>query len=237
MIEKHTDTSRGVANHGWLVAKHSFSFANYYNPDRMQFGVLRVLNDDVIAPSMGFGEHPHKNMEIITIPLSGTVKHKDNISNDWLSIKENEVQVMSAGSGVYHSEINGSAKEHLKLFQIWIMPNEDELRPRYDQKEFLPSGRKNKLQILVSGIGDAFEGLKIHQKAIIARIDLEIDTTFEYTLKYPQNGIYIMNISGNVIIENHTITTRDALAIWDAKNITIKATATSELLIIEVPKT
>ena len=124
-IQKHSASSRGSANHGWLQANHSFSFGNYYNPDRLQFGALRVLNDDVIAPSMGFGEHPHKNMEIITIPLQGVLKHKDNMSNEWLPIKPGEVQIMSAGTGVFHSEINGSSKEDLKLFQIWILPNKD----------------------------------------------------------------------------------------------------------------
>jgi len=171
-IEKHTANSRGIANHGWLQANHSFSFANYYNPDRMQFGALRVLNDDVIAPKMGFGEHPHKNMEIITIPLEGVLKHKDNMSNEWLPIKPNEVQVMSAGNGIFHSEINGSKDEFLKLFQIWISPNQNEVTPRYDQKEFLAKDRKNKQQILVSNIDDDLEGLKIYQDALISRIDL-----------------------------------------------------------------
>ena len=143
-IKKYKADSRGVVNHGWLVANHSFSFANYYDPDRMQFGALRVLNDDTIAPKMGFGEHPHKNMEIITIPLEGVLKHKDNMNNHWLPIKPNEVQVMSAGSGVFHSEINGSSEEYLKLFQIWIKPNKEDISPRYDQQEFLPEERKNK---------------------------------------------------------------------------------------------
>ena len=234
-IEKHTANSRGVANHGWLVANHSFSFANYYNKDRMQFGALRVLNDDVIAPEMGFGEHPHKNMEIITIPLSGVLKHKDNMSNDWLSVMPNEVQVMSAGSGVFHSEINGSSEVALKLFQIWITPNKEGITPRYDQKEFLPEERKNKLQVLVSGIDQDFKGLKIQQSAMISRVDLAANETFEYVLKYPNNGVYMMNISGACMVEDILVETRDALAISEGENFSVHAKLDSEVLFIEVP--
>jgi len=234
-IEKHTANSRGSANHGWLQVNHSFSFARYYNPDRMQFGALRVLNDDIIAPKMGFGEHPHKNMEIITIPLQGVLKHKDNMSDQWLSITPNEVQVMSAGSGVYHSEINGSSEEHLKLFQIWILPDEDEVSPRHDQKEFLPEGRENELQILVSGMDVNNEGLKIYQDAQIARIDLDENTDFKYELKSLKHGVYIMNISGEFSVDNETANQRDALAIQKTENFIIRAKKKSELLLIEVP--
>lgn len=201
----------------------------------MQFGALRVLNDDVIAPKMGFGEHPHKNMEIITIPLAGVLKHKDNMSNHWLPIKPNEVQVMSAGSGVFHSEINGSSEEYLKLFQIWVTPDKEGITPRYDQKEFLPGERKNTLQVLVSGMDTELEGLKIHQKAIISRIDLDEGKSFEYSLKYPNNGVYLMNVFGNAIVEDIHIEERDALAITKAEIFTIKAISNSELLLIEVP--
>ena len=147
----HSATSRGSANHGWLQANHSFSFANYYNPEKMNFGALRVLNDDLIAPSMGFGTHPHDNMEIITIPLSGLLKHKDSMGNVWEEVKAGEVQVMSAGTGIQHSEINGSASEFLSLFQIWILPNKNNVTPRYDQRYFeaLSDG---KLQVLVTSI-------------------------------------------------------------------------------------
>lgn len=234
-IEKHTANSRGVANHGWLVANHSFSFANYYNPDRMQFGALRVLNDDVIAPKMGFGEHPHKNMEIITIPLEGVLKHKDNMSNDWLPIKPNEVQVMSAGSGVFHSEINGSSEAHLKLFQIWIMPNEDEVTPRYDQKEYLPEERKNKLQVLVNGMDEEKEGLKIYQDALISRIDLEAGKDFEYKTKSLKHGVYVMNISGEVVLEKEMLQKRDAFAITETESFNVTSRTNSQLLFIEVP--
>jgi redox-sensitive bicupin YhaK (pirin superfamily) len=137
-LEKFPADTRGFANHGWLQANHSFSFANFYDPKRMQFGALRVLNDDLIAPSMGFSTHPHQNMEIITIPLSGVLKHKDSMSNEWLYVHPNEVQVMSAGTGIYHSEMNGSADDHLSLFQIWILPNKEGVTPRYNQASFDP---------------------------------------------------------------------------------------------------
>lgn len=233
--EKHSASSRGLANHGWLQANHSFSFGNYYNPDRLQFGALRVLNDDVIAPSMGFGEHPHKNMEIITIPLQGVLKHKDNMSNEWLPIKPGEVQIMSAGTGVFHSEINGSSEEYLKLFQIWILPNKDGVKPRYDQKLFSSEERKNKLQILVSSIDEDKEGLKIYQDALISRIDLDENKTFEYKLKSPNHGVYLMNISGEVLIGDESLQERDALLIEKTDGFTVESNLNSELLFIEVP--
>ena len=167
-IKIYKADERGFANHGWLKASHSFSFANYYNPERMQFGALRVLNDDVIAPNMGFGTHPHNNMEIITIPLGGELKHRDSMHNEWQTVKAGEVQVMSAGTGVEHSEVNGSKDKYLSLFQIWIMPDKQNVSPRYDQKKFDESGRKNRLQTLVSSIDDPVEGsLIIHQKVVI----------------------------------------------------------------------
>jgi len=190
-LQKYSAATRGFSNHGWLQANFSFSFANFYDPERLQFGKLRVLNDDLIAPNMGFGTHPHKNMEIITIPLSGVLKHKDSMSNEWLFVKPNEVQVMSAGSGIFHSEMNASSDEHLSLFQIWILPNEDEVTPRYNQELFDPKERKNKLQILVSHIDDnESEGLKIHQNAQISRIDLDENSHFTYSLKSKKHGVY-----------------------------------------------
>ena len=144
----HRADSRGFANHGWLQANHSFSFANFFNPEKIHFGALRVLNDDLIAPNMGFSTHPHNNMEIITIPLKGELKHKDSMYNDWQSVHPGEVQVMSAGTGVFHSEINGSSKEHLSLFQIWITPDQQNVEPRYDQKVFDAIDRKNRVQTL-----------------------------------------------------------------------------------------
>ena len=232
----HKANSRGFANHGWLQANHSFSFANYYNPDKVHFGALRVLNDDVIAPKMGFGTHPHNNMEIITIPLKGVLKHRDNMHDKWQPVIPGEVQIMSAGTGVQHSEINGSVDEHLSLFQIWIMPNKQNVAPRYDQKAFHEKDRKNKLQTLVTSIDENFEGsLKIHQDAVISRIDLDKDQTFTYELKSKNHGVYVMTIHGDVLIGGENLQTRDAVGISEASTFEIKSNEDSGILFIEVP--
>lgn len=232
----HRAASRGYANHGWLQANHSFSFANFYDTNRLQFGALRVLNDDLIAPSMGFGTHPHNNMEIITIPLKGVLKHKDNMANDWIPVLPEEVQVMSAGTGVQHSEINGSSNEHLSLFQIWIIPEKNQVAPRYDQKEFKIIDRENKLQILVSSFhSDDKKSLKIHQDAQVSRIDLDENKSFEYQLKSKNHGVYIMNISGDFEIDTTKLTTRDAVGIYESESFQITTSSSSELLLIEVP--
>lgn len=232
----HKAEERGFANHGWLQANHSFSFANYFDKDKIQFGALRVLNDDVIAPNMGFGTHPHDNMEIITIPLNGILKHKDNMAEQWIPVVPGEVQVMSAGTGVQHSEINGSRTEHLSLFQIWVMPNRQNVKPRYDQKTFHPEGRKNKLQTLVSSIDENHESsLKIHQDALISRIDLDKGKTFEYQLKSKNHGVYVMTIFGNYSINENTLKTRDAIGISNTTSFNIKTNEDSGLLFIEVP--
>lgn len=232
----HKAEDRGFANHGWLQANHSFSFANYYNPEKMNFGALRVLNDDVIAPKMGFGTHPHNNMEIITIPLKGVLKHRDSMHNEWQEIKAGEVQVMSAGTGIEHSEINGSADEHLSLFQIWVVPNKENVAPRYDQKKFNSIERNNNLQTLVTSIDENVEGtLKIHQDAIISRIDLDKDSTFNYTLKSKNHGVFAMNIYGKFSINNTDLETRDAIAISETNSFSVASNETSSLLFIEVP--
>jgi redox-sensitive bicupin YhaK (pirin superfamily) len=232
----HKAESRGFANHGWLQANHSFSFANWYQPEKVHFGALRVLNDDVIAPKMGFGTHPHDNMEIITIPLGGELKHRDSMHNEWQSVFPGEVQVMSAGTGVQHSEINGSADKHLSLFQIWIIPNKQNVEPRYDQKTFKEENRKNKLQTLVSYIDENHEGsLKIHQDANISRIDLDKDQNFKYHLKSKNHGVYVMTIHGNVTVNNSNLQTRDAIGVSETEDFEIKALDDSQLLFIEVP--
>lgn len=232
----HKAITRGQANHGWLQANHSFSFANFYDSNRTQFGALRVLNDDLIEPSMGFGTHPHNNMEIITIPLSGVLKHKDNMANDWIPVLPGEVQVMSAGTGVQHSEINGSVNEDLSLFQIWILPEKKGVSPRYDQKKFSDIDRKNKLQIVVSSFNsDDQNSLKIHQDAQISRIDLDEDSSFNYALKSKNHGIYVMNIFGDFEIDTIKLNFRDAMGIYDTDSFDIKATTASQILFIEVP--
>ncbi|RIA09878.1 hypothetical protein OE09_1724 [Flavobacteriaceae bacterium MAR_2010_72] len=232
----HKAESRGFANHGWLQANHSFSFANYYNPDNMNFGALRVLNDDIIAPKMGFGTHPHNNMEIITIPLKGVLKHRDNMHDEWQPVLPGEVQVMSAGTGVQHSEINGSIEEHLSLFQIWIMPNKQNVIPRYGQKAFDANDRTNKLQTLVTSIDNDNEGsLKIHQDAKISRIDLEQGKSFQYNVMTSDHGVYVMNIHGKIAIENKSLETRDAIGVWETPSFEISSEEDSSILFIEVP--
>lgn len=232
----HRATDRGFVNHGWLQANHSFSFSNYYDREKIQFGALRVLNDDIIAPNMGFGMHPHENMEIITIPLTGILKHRDNMEGSWIPVTPGEIQVMSAGTGVHHSEINGSSKTHLSLFQIWILPNQQQVKPRYDQKVFEKSERKNKFQVLVDSMDSTDEScLKIHQDAIISRVFLEKNKSLMYSIKTPQHGVYVMTIHGDHTIANHILKTRDALAIYDTPNFEIEAHEDSDLLLIEVP--
>ncbi|HEY9168809.1 MAG TPA: pirin family protein [Lutibacter sp.] len=229
-------SNRGTANYGWLEANYSFSFANYYDPEKVNFGALRVLNNDTIQGGMGFGTHPHDNMEIITIPLKGSLKHKDSMGNKWIVIETGEVQVMSAGSGLQHSEMNNSTSEEINLFQIWIFPDKNDVEPRYDQQRFDPSERKNKLQVLVSSIdGELKNTLKIHQDALISRIDLDENTVFNYTLKSENHGLYLMVIEGEVNIDNEILIKRDAIGISEVKSVQIKSKSISELLFIEVP--
>ena len=231
----HKASDRGFANHGWLQANHSFSFAQFYNPDKVQFGALRVLNDDIIAPKMGFSTHPHDNMEIITIPLKGALKHKDSMGNKWETIEAGEVQVMSAGSGLMHSEMNAKNDEYLSLFQIWIIPNKQNVAPRYDQQFFKPEDRKGKLQTLVSSIENKEEGLKIYQDAKISRIDLNEGENYTYNTMSINNGSFIMTISGDAMIDDKHLESRDAIAITNTNNFSIKSKTNSQLLFIEVP--
>ena len=234
----HSAASRGFANHGWLQANHSFSFANFYDPKKMNFGALRVLNDDLIAPKMGFGTHPHDNMEIITIPLSGVLKHKDSMGNSWEEIKAGEVQIMSAGTGIHHSEINGSTSESLSLFQIWILPNKKNVKPRYDQRYFITSP-DGELQILVTSIDDASSdsSLKIHQDAQISRINLSAHSSFEYSLKSRSHGVYMMQVYGASKIDSTALNARDAVGISEIETFKVDVSEDSQLLFIEVPIT
>lgn len=229
-------SDRGTADHGWLKANFSFSFAHYYNPSTINFGALRVLNDDFVAGGMGFGTHPHDNMEIISIPLKGALKHRDSMSNKWIPLKAGEVQVMSAGTGIQHSEMNNDPKEEVNLFQIWILPQEENVVPRYDQKEFAVAERKNKLQTLVSSIDNPVEGsLNIHQKAKISRIDLDANSTFNYELMSETNGVYLMLIDGEVIIDDKTLQKRDAIGVEQTDSFDVRVHKNAQLLFIEVP--
>jgi redox-sensitive bicupin YhaK (pirin superfamily) len=229
----HSADSRGHANHGWLNAKHSFSFASWYNPDRINFGALRVLNDDIVAAKMGFGTHPHDNMEIITIPLSGSLKHKDSMGNT-SEITTGEVQVMSAGTGVEHSEFNPSPNVELNLFQIWIFPNKRGVEPRYDQIRYDLTGVENQfLQVLSPDPTD--DGTWIHQDAWIHLASSTEGNTLDYSIKKEGNGVYIMNIDGIFEINGQQLTQRDALGIEDFERIKINTLKPGRLMVIEVP--
>ena len=227
---------RGHANYDWLQANYSFSFANYHNPANQNFGALRVLNDDIIKGGTGFGEHPHQNMEIISIPLKGALKHKDSMSNSWVPLETGEVQVMTAGTGIMHAEKNNSINDSVNLFQIWIIPDEMGVEPAYDQMKFDPSERKNQLQTLVTSYKDnSSHQLKVHQDARISRLDLSSGNTFDYKLKSKNHGVYIMLISGESVVGDLNLKNRDALGIWQTEGIGIRAKEDSEILLIEVP--
>ena len=229
----HASATRGEANHGWLHAKHSFSFANYYNPERIQFGALRVLNDDTIAPGMGFGSHPHDNMEIITIPLEGALEHKDSMDNIGV-IEADEIQVMSAGTGVYHSEYNRNKDQHVKLLQLWVFPKEKNIPPRYDQKNIKDLKKVNALYPIITP-DQKDPGMWIHQDAWFHMGDFTQATTLEYTIHKKGNGVYAFLIEGTVEIAGETLEKRDALGVWDADGFSISASPESRILLIEVP--
>jgi len=232
----HAAASRGRADHGWLISNHTFSFANYYNPERMHFGVLRVLNDDEVQPGKGFGEHPHDNMEIISIPLEGDLEHKDNMGNVTV-IKSGDIQVMSAGTGVMHSEFNKHDDRIVKFLQIWVYPKKRNVVPRYDQLHLDVEARHNRLQQILSP--DATdEGVWIHQDAwfYLGNFDENIETT--YDIRKPGNGVYIFMLKGSALVEDQPVGVRDGFGIWDIDQLRIKATAPgTEILLIDVPMT
>ncbi|RYJ45783.1 pirin family protein [Flavobacterium beibuense] len=226
---------RGTANYNWLKANFSFSFGNYYNPDMVQFGMLRVLNDDTIAGGTGFGTHPHENMEIITIPLEGGLTHRDSMGNE-ATVKFGEVQVMSAGTGIQHSEMNASETDQAKTLQIWIFPEEDNVTPRYDQKGFDLEKNKNAFVTVVSP-QDKNDGnaLWIHQQAFLNLGIFDAGTTTTYNLKIPENGVYLFLIEGEIEINNETIRERDAYGIVEFESFDIKVNKQAKILVIEVP--
>lgn len=231
----HKAETRGHANHGWLDSHHSFSFANYYNPERMHFGVLRVLNDDIVAPGKGFGTHPHDNMEIISIPLQGDLQHKDSMGNVAV-IKEGDVQVMSAGTGIFHSEFNKNNDREVKFLQIWLFPKHKNVEPRYDQISIRDIEKKNRLyQILSPNAND--QGVWIHQDAwfYLGKFDQEVTQT--YQLNKPGNGVYAFVLEGNAEIEGQQLSRRDGFGIWDTQSINLKTSAGSSVLLMEVPMT
>lgn len=228
-------SERGKASFGWLDANFSFSFGSYYNPDKVQFGMLRVLNDDTIAAGAGFGEHPHENMEIITIPLEGSLKHQDSMGNNGL-IKFGEVQVMSAGTGVQHSEMNGSTTEHAKTLQIWVLPEKLDVTPRYDQRAFDLEKAKNNFVTIVAPHDKATgNALWVYQQTYFNLGIFEEDSTAKYQIKQTGNGLYLFLIEGSIEIDGNIINKRDAFGIIEFDTVDIKILKSATILLIEVP--
>lgn len=229
----HSSDSRGLADHGWLKSRHTFSFADYYNPQRMGFGVLRVINDDSVAPGMGFGRHPHRDMEIISIPLEGELKHQDSEGNSAI-IKKGEVQIMSAGTGIIHSEFNASSSEAVKFLQIWVLPEKRSIKPRYGQKDFSQVDKTNKLITVVSP--DGRDGsLVINQNAFFSLSEIESGNVVTYEKKSEGNGVYIFVLSGIVEVEGNILNARDGLGIENFSSLNLMARNRAEVLLMEVP--
>lgn len=229
----HAADSRGNADHGWLKSRHTFSFANYYDPQRMGFGALRVINDDFVTAGQGFGKHSHRDMEIISIPLLGKLAHGDSIGNEGV-IETGEIQVMSAGTGIIHSEMNGDNEEAVKFLQIWVMPNKMNVEPRYQQIRMDDLMQPNTFnQVLSPNADDA--GVWIHQNAWFSMGNFDKGVTETYPLNDANNGVYIFVISGKVVVNGNTLDTRDGLGVWDTKNFTMDVEEDAKVLLMEVP--
>lgn len=229
----HKANTRGRANHGWLNTSHTFSFAHFHDPERMHFGVLRVLNDDFVDGGRGFGTHPHDNMEIISIPLSGDLEHKDSMGNTTV-IKQNDVQIMSAGTGIQHSEYNKNKDQKVNFLQIWVFPKVRNITPRYGQITFKPEDRINKLQQIVSPVKDD-EGVLINQDAWFHLGNLKSGFSTDYKIKQKGNGVYAFVIAGDVTINDQRLNKRDGFGIWDVDTLSVSADTDAELLLMEVP--
>lgn len=230
----HQATTRGHANHGWLDSHHTFSFANYYNPERMHFGALRVLNDDIVSGGRGFGTHPHDNMEIISIPLEGDLEHKDSMGNAAI-IRHGDIQVMSAGTGIFHSEFNKNTDSQVRFLQIWMFPNKRSVEPRYDQITLDVNDRHNKFQQILSPSKDD-EGVWVHQNSWFSLGRFDKDFSTEYNIKSKENGVYAFVIKGNVNINGQDLSTRDGYGIWNTDKLTFKSLSDdAEVLLMDVP--
>jgi quercetin 2,3-dioxygenase len=229
----HRSDSRGNADHGWLKSRHTFSFAEYHDSGRVRFGLLRVLNDDHVEAGMGFGPHPHDNMEIISIPLKGALAHKDSTGNEHV-INTGDVQIMSAGSGLYHSEYNASKEDEVNFLQIWVFPKERDIEPRYEQKTFDAAERKNKFQTVVSPEKNSGT-VWINQDAYFSLANLDKDSNVNYSIKHKENGVYIFVLEGAIETAGEKLEKRDAIGIEETDSIDIKAGENSEILVIEVP--
>jgi redox-sensitive bicupin YhaK (pirin superfamily) len=230
----HKANTRGHADHGWLNTHHSFSFASYFDPERIHFGMLRVLNDDIVTGGKGFGTHPHENMEIISIPLEGDLEHKDSMGTSGV-IHKNDVQLMSAGTGVFHSEYNKNADEPVNFLQLWIFPKYKDIAPRYDQKTFDPVERKNQFQEIVSPLESSGTGVKINQNAYMHMTDLTEGTKLTYQVKGEGNGVYVFVLKGDAAVAGEPLQKRDGMGISEIGSFTLEANTNAELLLIEVP--
>jgi redox-sensitive bicupin YhaK (pirin superfamily) len=229
----HKAATRGHANHGWLESNHTFSFANYHNPERMHFGVLRVLNDDMVTEGRGFGKHPHDNMEIISIPLEGDLQHEDSMGNKAI-IRKGDIQVMSAGTGIMHSEYNKNTDQVVKFLQIWVYPNQRNVSPRYDQITLDIAERQNKFQQILSPNPED-EGVWIHQDAWFSMGHFDKDVQTKYQIKKAGNGVYVFVIKGSVTVEGQELENRDGFGIWDVAEINLKVTsADTEILLMDL---
>ena len=228
----HKADSRGFADHGWLRSRHTFSFAGYFNPDRVHFGALRVLNDDKVAGGKGFGTHPHENMEIISIPLSGDLEHKDSTGRNEV-IRQGDVQIMSAGSGIAHSEFNHNADKEVQFLQIWVFPKERDITPRYEQKTYALDDRTNRLQTVVAP--DGGEALTINQDAWFSLTKLEKGKSLNYDLNKEGNGLYAFVLEGDAQIAGENLNRRDAVGVSDTNQVELKAETDTEVLLMEVP--
>ncbi len=229
----HKANTRGHADHGWLQSYHSFSFAGYYNPERMNFGVLRVLNDDTVAPGKGFGTHAHDNMEIISIPLEGDLEHKDSMGNKAI-IKEGDIQVLSAGTGIYHSEYNKNPDRPVKFLQIWMIPKRRNVEPRYDQISISDISLEGKMIEILSPDPNG-SGIWVHQDAWFHIGTFEDGDTEKYTIKKEGNGVYIFVLSGNILINGKSIEARDGIGIWDTQDFNISSSGNSRILLMDIP--
>ncbi len=231
----HKADTRGDANHGWLKSKHTFSFANYHNPERMNFGALRVLNDDIVAPGNGFGTHPHQNMEIISIPLEGDLEHKDSLGNVAV-IKEGDVQVMSAGTGVYHSEYNKNKDREVKFLQIWLFPNKKDVQPRYDQIAIRDIEKENTFyQIVSPNTGE--QGVWIHQDAWFYLGKFNPGTELTQAINKSGNGLYFFVLEGEIEVAGQPLSKRDGFGVWNTDVVNVKSITDSRVLLMEVPMT
>lgn len=230
----YRENDRGHVDFGWLKSAHSFSFGQYFDPDKMSFGALRVLNDDQVEGGQGFDLHDHNNMEIVSIPLEGGLAHQDSMGNG-RTIETGDVQIMSAGKGVQHAEFNNDQKDPVKFLQIWVMPNERDLEPQYDQKSYLQLNKHNRFATIVSPDKADLNTVHIHQDAYFNLADIDLGKKVEYTVHSERNGLYLFVLEGKVLVANETLSRRDAIGLYETKKIEIEACFYTELLLIEVP--